>query len=66
MRQIPTFRPLNEREKTKFRRWARENYSPADEISELWHPVVRDECRRMREEIQTAAAVADEQPETAK
>jgi hypothetical protein len=66
MRQLPTFRPLSEREENEFRRWARENYSPSDEISELWHPVVGDECRRMREEIQTAAAVAREQSETAK
>jgi hypothetical protein len=44
------FRVLNEKEKAQFRRWARENYAPGTEISEVWHPVVQAECRRMCEE----------------
>lgn len=44
------FRLLNEKEETEFRHWARQNYTPGTEISEVWHPVVRDECRRMCEE----------------
>lgn len=44
------FRILNEKEKADFRLWARRNYAVGDEISELWHPVVRKECRRMCEE----------------
>ena len=44
------FRSLNKREEAEFRVWARRNYTPGNEISEVWHPVVRDECRRMCEE----------------
>lgn len=46
------FRFLNKDEEAKFRQWARENYTPFTEISELWHPVVQDECRQMCEEKQ--------------
>lgn len=46
------FRFLDKEEEAKFRRWARENYTPFTEISELWHPVVQDECRRICEEKQ--------------
>ena len=46
------FRFLNKEEEAKFRRWARDNYTPFTEISELWHPVVQDECHRMCEEKQ--------------
>lgn len=44
------FRSLNKKEEAEFRGWARRNYTPGNEISEVWHPVVRDECRRMCEE----------------
>jgi len=44
------FRLLNKQEEAEFRLWARQNYAPGTEISEVWHPVVRDECRRMCEE----------------
>lgn len=44
------FRLLNEKEESEFRRWARRNYTIGSEISEVWHPVVQDECRRMCEE----------------
>ena len=43
------FRFLNKKEEANFRLWARTNYTPFTEISELWHPVVRDECRLMCE-----------------
>ena len=33
-----------------FRAWARTNYTPGDEVNELWHPVARDECARMNTE----------------
>ena len=46
------FRFLDKDEEANFRRWARENYTPFTEISELWHPAVQDECRRMCEEKQ--------------
>ena len=41
------FRELNDKEMADFQRWARENYEIGAEISELWHPAVRDECERM-------------------
>lgn len=44
------FRLLNKKEEAEFRGWARRNYTPGAEISEVWHPVVQDECRRMCEE----------------
>lgn len=46
------FRFLDKEEEANFRLWARQNYTPFTEISELWHPVVQDECRRMCEEKQ--------------
>ena len=46
------FRFLTKDEEVTFRRWARDNYTPFTEISELWHPVVQDECRNMCEEKQ--------------
>ncbi len=46
------FRFLTKDEEEKFRLWARENYTPLTEISELWHPAVQDECRKMCEEKQ--------------
>lgn len=44
------FRQLNEKEAAEFRLWARANYMLGTEISELWHPVVQNECRQMCEE----------------
>jgi len=45
------FRDLSPEEEKEFREWARENFTPKkDEINEVWHPVVRDECRIMLEE----------------
>lgn len=46
------FRQLTEPEKEKFRQWAQENYIPHSEISEVWHPVIQAECRRINEEIE--------------
>lgn len=46
------FRFLSKKEEANFRRWARDNYTPFTEISELWHPVEQDECRLMCEEKQ--------------
>jgi len=44
------FRPLTTEEEQEFRRWARENWEPGREVNGLWHPVVRDECRKMEVE----------------
>lgn len=47
------FRQLSEEEEADFRRWARENYTPGEEVKQIWHPVVRDEIRKMcREELE--------------
>jgi hypothetical protein len=46
------FRFLTKEEEAHFRLWARKNYTPFTEISELWHPVVQNECRLMCEEKQ--------------
>jgi hypothetical protein len=45
------FRVLNKDEDVEMRRWARENYTPGDEINPLWHPVVRYECERINEDL---------------
>ena len=37
-------------EEQEFRQWARENYTPFEMITGLWHPIVQDECRIMNEE----------------
>ena len=44
------FRELTPEEEVDFRLWARENYSPGEPVSGIWHPAVRDECRAMNEE----------------
>lgn len=31
----------------EFREWAREHHKPGNPVSGMWHPVVRDECRRI-------------------
>ena len=44
------FRTLSPEEEREFRQWARENYSLLEEIKEIWHPVVQNECQRMNAE----------------
>lgn len=56
------FRRLSKNEAAEFRLWARRNYAPGTEISELWHPVVRDECRRMCEENGVQFDTSGEKP----
>jgi hypothetical protein len=48
------FRKLSSEEELEFRAWARENYEPNGNISELWHPVVRDECEKINNELTLA------------
>lgn len=38
-------------EEIRLRRWARENYVPADNRDETWHPVVLEEMRMKDVEI---------------
>lgn len=44
------FRILTAKEEKRFRRWARKNYKPGNNILEIWHPVVQDECNKINEE----------------
>lgn len=44
------FRDLTAEEEVDFRSWARSNYEPNTEISEIWHPVVQDECLKINAE----------------
>jgi hypothetical protein len=50
-KHIELFRELTEREKLKFKAWARENYKLCEDIKGIWHPVVQAECVKMNEEI---------------
>ena len=47
------FRELDQVEQYTFRLWTRDHYEPFTPVSDLWHPVVRDECRIINEEAQT-------------
>lgn len=42
---------LNDEEETFFRKWAHENYTPFSDISDIWHPVIQDECKRINEAV---------------
>lgn len=46
------FRELSQEEAVKFRAWARENYEPLSRISDMWHPVVREECLLINKEVE--------------
>ena len=41
------FKPLSDVEIKIFRQWARANYKEGDEIPDIWHPIVREECDKM-------------------
>jgi hypothetical protein len=45
------FRELDAAEEAEFRKWARDNWKPGMPISDVWHPAVRDEIRKMQEEL---------------
>lgn len=38
-------------EELRLRRWARENYVPADERDARWHPIILEEMRRRDGEV---------------
>jgi hypothetical protein len=44
-------------EELRLRRWARENYVPADERDTAWHPIIQDEMRRKDGEVTEAVLV---------
>ena len=45
------FKTLTPDEEDKFRQWARENWKPNKEPSDIWHPVVRDEWTKITQEL---------------
>jgi len=45
-------RILDKQEEEHFRQWARKNYLPGTDIPRVWHPVVREECKKMNDEQQ--------------
>jgi hypothetical protein len=44
-------------EELKLRRWARENYVPADNRDRAWHPIVLEEMKRKDAESRTPVLV---------
>lgn len=43
-------RVLTPEEKAEYRAWAHENFHVGMTINPLWHPVVRDECRKIEQD----------------
>lgn len=43
------FRDLESGEEEKFRQWARDNFKKGEPASNLWHPAVRDEWKKLEE-----------------
>lgn len=52
------YRELSKEEENKFRHWARTNYHYGDQVNELWHPVIKDECEQMNQEWRDEITVA--------
>ena len=46
----PLFRDLTDQEEEEFRQAARESYKPGQPVSDLWHPIYRDECYKITKE----------------
>jgi hypothetical protein len=44
-----TFSELKDKEIQEFKDWAKNNFTAGEAISELWHPVVRKECKDINE-----------------
>jgi hypothetical protein len=44
------FRTLNDVEEQQFRKWARQNYKPMEQINGCWHPITQAECVKMNAE----------------
>jgi uncharacterized protein YukE len=51
------FRQLSADEEQLFRRWARQNWKPGQEINPVWHPVIRDEITKIQEETKQVTQV---------
>ena len=38
------YRELSKEEVETFQKWVDDNYTPFDDINDVWHPVVKDRC----------------------
>lgn len=56
------FRDLSPEEVTEFKEWARLEYTPGEEIRNIWHPVVQHECRVINARYATARRMANKRP----
>ncbi len=45
-------------EELRLRRWARENYVPADERDTAWHPIILEEMRHKDGEVSEVVLVS--------
>jgi hypothetical protein len=50
-RSVCTSEPIDLLKELRLRRWARENYVPANRRDEAWHPVILDEMRAKEYEL---------------
>jgi hypothetical protein len=41
------FKTLTADEEKEYRTWACENHRPGGDVNGCWHPIVRDECRKI-------------------
>jgi hypothetical protein len=46
----PLFKHLSDKEVLEFKQAARETFKAGDLISALWHPVYREECKKIDRE----------------
>lgn len=53
------FRGLTDTEATEFVQWAKDNFVPDMEVNECWHPVVRQELKRLQGCYEQGLELAD-------
>jgi len=54
------FRTLSPEDEAGFRQWARDNHTPYTAPNPVWHPVVRDEWRKLDEQAEDEAGFVHE------
>ena len=59
VREDGFWRVLTDEEKDENRKWAREHYTPGEEVNHRWHPVVKEECEKMNDEGGIIAKMGD-------
>lgn len=45
------FKVLSITERHEYKKWARENYKPFEDIKGIWHPIVQEECIQINREV---------------